>query len=86
MPITPSGNSSSSDMRAASRPYTWAMPSPTSTTVPTLRVSVVSSNDSILLLMMLMISSDRMAIASPCGRSQAPARAGTTRPAARAGG
>src|SRR5512144_3205012 len=43
------------------------MPSPTSTTVPTLRVSAVSSNPSIADLMMLMISSDRMAIASPFG-------------------
>jgi hypothetical protein len=33
--------------------------------VPTLRVSVVSSNLSIADLMMLMISSDRMAIVSP---------------------
>src|SRR5450759_386015 len=38
------------------------MPSPTSTTVPTLRVSAVASKLSMLPLMMLMISSDRMAI------------------------
>jgi hypothetical protein len=38
------------------------MPSPTSTTVPTLRVSVPWSNVSIADLMMLMISSERMAI------------------------
>src|SRR3712207_4119297 len=44
------------------------MPSPTSTTVPTLRVSVVSSNRSIDDLMMLTISSERMAIGgSPSG-------------------
>src|SRR6266850_5928799 len=41
------------------------MPSPTSTTVPTLRVSVFSSKPSIADLMMLMISSERMAIGSP---------------------
>src|SRR5947209_11749811 len=41
------------------------MPSPTSTTVPTLRVSVVSSNPSMADLMMLMISSDLIAIGSP---------------------
>jgi hypothetical protein len=34
------------------------MPSPTSTTVPTLRVSAVASNVSIADLMMLTISSD----------------------------
>src|SRR6476659_6808655 len=38
------------------------MPSPTSTTVPTLRVSVPASNPSIADLMMLVISSERMAI------------------------
>ncbi len=43
------------------------MPSPTSTTVPTLRVSAVSSKLSIDDLMMLMISSERMAIGSPSG-------------------
>src|SRR3954451_17179179 len=38
------------------------MPSPTSTTVPTLRVSVAASNESIDDLMMLVISSERMAM------------------------
>src|SRR6185295_587528 len=38
------------------------MPSPTSTTVPTLRASVPASNESIADLMMLVISSERMAI------------------------
>src|SRR4249919_2690811 len=52
------------------------MPSPTSTTVPTLRVSAVASNDAIWLLMMLMISSDRMAMASPSGRGLAGSRPG----------
>ena len=51
------------------------MPSPTSTTVPTLRVSVVASNWSIGDLMMLMISSERMAMGSPVV-SGASARAG----------
>src|SRR6185369_16510388 len=41
------------------------MPSPTSTTVPTLRVSASASNVSIADLMMLTISSERMAIESP---------------------
>src|SRR6478735_5700781 len=44
------------------------MPSPTSTNVPTLRVSVVSSNWSIADLMMLTISSERMAMGSPIER------------------
>ena len=46
------------------------MPSPTSTTVPTLRVSTPASNESIADLMMLVISSERMAIGvrSPRGR------------------
>src|SRR3954469_2857385 len=38
------------------------MPSPTSTTVPTLRVSTPESNESMADLMMLVISSDRMAM------------------------
>src|SRR5438093_8995874 len=38
------------------------MPSPTSTTVPTLRVSTAASNESIADLMMLVISSERMAM------------------------
>src|SRR6478609_1402394 len=38
------------------------MPSPTSTTVPTLRVSIAASNESIEDLMMLVISSERMAM------------------------
>src|SRR6185295_16705444 len=38
------------------------MPSPTSTTVPTLRVSIAASNESIDDLMMLVISSERMAM------------------------
>ena len=38
------------------------MPSPTSTTVPTLRVSTPESNESIADLMMLVISSERMAM------------------------
>ena len=42
------------------------MPSPTSTTVPTLRVSTLASNLSMVDLMMLVISSDRMAIRSGC--------------------
>src|SRR4029078_10832345 len=37
------------------------MPSPTSTTVPTLRVSTPESNESMADLMMLVISSDRVA-------------------------
>src|SRR5439155_6816465 len=46
------------------------MPSPTSTTVPTLRVSVAASNESIDDLMMLVISSERMAMrSSPVGLS-----------------
>ena len=40
------------------------MPSPTSTTVPTLRVSTPESNESMADLMMLVISSDRMAMAA----------------------
>src|SRR3954470_22120047 len=40
------------------------MPSPTSTTVPTLRVSTPESNESIADLMMLVISSERMAMCS----------------------
>src|SRR5687768_18321886 len=40
------------------------MPSPTSTTVPTLRVSTAESNESIADLMMLVISSERMAMGS----------------------
>src|SRR6188508_1462637 len=38
------------------------MPSPTSTTVPTLRVSAPASNESMADLMMLVISSERMAM------------------------
>jgi hypothetical protein len=38
------------------------MPSPTSTTVPTLRVSTPASNESIADLRMLVISSERMAM------------------------
>src|SRR5439155_6906168 len=38
------------------------IPSPTSTTVPTLRVSVAASNESIDDLMMLVISSERLAV------------------------
>ena len=38
------------------------MPSPTSTTVPTLRVSTPESNESMADLMMLVISSERMAM------------------------
>src|SRR5436853_6113466 len=44
------------------------MPSPTSTTVPTLRVSVAASNESIDDLMMLVISSERMAMRRSPGR------------------
>src|SRR5918994_3362861 len=40
------------------------MPSPTSTTVPTLRVSTAESNESMADLMMLVISSERMAMGS----------------------
>src|ERR1035437_5913950 len=43
------------------------MPSPTSTTVPTLRDSAPSSKCSIVFLMMLTISSERMAMPSPFG-------------------
>src|SRR5437870_10214901 len=43
------------------------MPSPTSTTVPTLRVSASAAKVSIADLMMLTISSDLMAIGSPSG-------------------
>src|SRR5215208_8453145 len=62
MPITPFGNSRSSDASAPSSPYTWAMPSPTSTTVPTERISTPASNWSIADLMMLVISSALIAI------------------------
>src|ERR1035437_9073878 len=68
MPITPPGNSRSSDDRAPERPQIWAIPSPTSTTVPTLRDSAPASKLSIVFLMMLTISSERMAIPSPFGR------------------
>jgi hypothetical protein len=62
IPKTSPGNSSSSLARAASRPVDLAMPSPTSTTVPTLRVSTPASNWSIADFRMLVISSERMAI------------------------
>src|SRR5690242_9424361 len=42
-----------------------AIPSPTSTTVPTLRVSVAASNASISDLRIVVISSERMAMVSP---------------------
>src|SRR5688572_16448573 len=41
------------------------MPSPTSTTVPTERVSTPASNSSMADLMIVVMSSDRMAIVSP---------------------
>ncbi len=64
MPITPPGNSSSSDASAPDSPKIWAIPSPTSTMVPTPATSAPSSKPLISLLMIDVISSDRIAMNS----------------------
>ena len=62
MPMIPLPKSSSSCASAPDSPYTWAMPSPTSTMVPTPETSAPASNPLISLRMIDVISSDLIAI------------------------